>query len=82
MELLKKGFAWVVLFFKDNSKRHIYTTLNKELILKENAELYKDRIYDFSKKQYISFDKVVSVEITANKEEFDSEVDKYVGRFV
>ena len=81
-DLLLQGFTWVVLQFEDNSKRHVYTTLVPELVREAGVSLKENFVYDFRTGEFISFDGVVSVGISKNKNEFDSEVDRYASCFI
>lgn len=81
-DLLLQGYAWVILVYSDDSKRHVYTTLKPDLIRNNGVRLKENLIYDFNRDEFISFDGVKSVEISLNKCDFDREVDKYASIFI
>ena len=79
---LKNGLCWITLVYSDNSKKAVYTTMNLNILKKENVVLRKDTVYDFNRKQYLSLDDVINVELTLDKPVYKREVDNFVNHFI
>ena len=82
IDSLKNGLCWITLVYSDNSKKAVYTTMNSDILKKENVVLRKDTVYDFNRKQYLSLDDVINVELTLDKPVYKREVDNFVNHFI
>lgn len=79
---LKNGLCWITLVYSDHSRKAVYTTMNPDILKKENVVLRKDTVYDFNRKQYLSLDSVTDVELTIDKPVYSREVDNFVNHFI
>lgn len=83
MELLLDGCAWVRFIFNDGTVQTIYTTLNDEVLKRYGVSRQHDRFFDLQKLQFVDFrEDACSVEVSAEKPEFDTEVLRFASRFI
>ena len=82
-EILEK-WGWIVFSFADGSKRHLYTTLSKQLLADVNARLKEDFLYDLVSHSYVRIRKdAVSVDFYEKKPVYgDEEVLSFASKFI